>query len=284
MTTSRGAWVDVLMITYARPHYVRTTLPHLLDQADERTRVWLWHNGEDAETLNVVTSHLQHPRVHRFHHSRDNVKLRPPTNWLWSEASGELVGKVDDDCVVADGWIDRLREAHATYAFGVIGAWRFRPEDWRPDLADAKTVNYPGGLRLLRNLWVQGSGYLVPTSVVREVGPLRNKQSFTQWCLAVERHGRPNGWLLPLIQEEHMDDPLSPLSPLRTDADLQRHLPLSAQVHGVTTLAAWNNQMRRSAMLVQGATLDVNAFNSWRAKRRSAVRRLRRAVGMRTTW
>ena len=31
-----------------------------------------------------------HPRFFRFHHSRENRKLREPTNWLWSHAAGRL--------------------------------------------------------------------------------------------------------------------------------------------------------------------------------------------------
>lgn len=284
MTVARDAWVDVLMITYARPDYVRLTLPSLLASVDERTRVWLWHNGGSREVLDVVEEHRHHPRVHRVHHSPDNVRLRPPTNWLWTEAEGELLGKVDDDCVLEPGWVDRLRQAHADHGFGVLGSWRFRPEDLRPDLVAAKTATFPGGHEVLQNLWVQGSGYLVPRSVVRSVGPLRDDQSFTGWCIEVARAGRVNGWLLPFLQEEHMDDPRSPLSPLRTDADLVRNLPLSAQAHGVTTLADWTEQMRRSALVVQQASLDPAVYDGWRARRRRAVRRLQRLVTGRSTW
>lgn len=284
MTTSRDAWVDVLMITYSRADYLRLTLPHLLATADERTRIWLWHNGQDGDVLDVVREHVGHPRVHRFHHSRDNVKLRAPTNWLWAEADGELVGKVDDDCIVEAGWVDRLRAAHASHAFGALGSWRFRPEDFRPDLATPKIADFPGGHRVLRNLWVQGSGYLVPRSVVSEMGPLRDGQSFTQYCIEVARTGRVNGWLFPFITEEHMDDPRSPMSPLRTDADLQRNLPLSAQAHGVTTLEEWTRQMQRSAMLVQAASLDPRAYSGWRSKRRALARRVQRLSGRASTW
>lgn len=284
MTVACDAWVDLVMITYSRPDYVARTLPHLLDTVDDRTRVWLWHNGEDRKVLDVVAAHLDHPRIHRFHHSEENVRLRPPTNWLWAEATGELVGKVDDDCIIETGWVDRLRQAHAAYDFGVIGSWRFRPEDYRADLSEPKTAEYPGGHRLLRNLWVQGSGYLVPTSVVQQVGPLRDDWSFTRWCIEVARTGRPNGWLVPFIQEEHMDDPRSPLSPLRTDEDLRRNLPLSAQAHGITSLADWTEQMRRSALVVQQASLFPGDFTGWRARRRSAARRLQRLVTGRSTW
>ncbi|WP_380165814.1 glycosyltransferase family 2 protein [Jannaschia sp. R86511] len=284
MTTSPDAWVDLVMITFRRAEYVRMTLPHLLSSIDDRTRVWLWHNGDDADVMSVVDQYRDHPRVHRVHHSPDNVRLRPPTNWLWQEAEGELLGKVDDDCMLEDGWVGRLRAAHAAADLGVLGSWRFQPEDYRPDLAGPKTVELPGGVTLLRNHWVQGSGYLVPRQVVEEVGPLREGQTFTRWCLEVARTGRSNGWLLPFVHEEHLDDPRAPHSSLRTDEDLRRHLPLSAQAHGVTRLSDWTDQMRRSALVVQQASLDLSAYDGWRARGRRLARRAQRALTGRSTW
>jgi Glycosyl transferase family 2 len=284
VTVSPHAWVDVLMITCQRPDYVRLSLPHLLDTVDDRTRVWVWQNGDHEETLEVVKSHLGHPRLHHFHHSRDNVRLNPPTNWLWAQATGELLGKVDDDCLVAPGWVDTLRQAHTDHTFGVIGSWRFQPEDYRPELAEPKTEKFPGGHQILRNLWVQGSGYLVPRDVVWRFGPMRPSQSFVKFCLEVARSGLVNGWYVPFIREEHLDDPRSPRSLLRSDADLLARLPLSAQAHGVQTLADWTAQMRRSAYVVQAASLDARRFVGWRARRRSVVRRVQRAIGRRSTW
>lgn len=277
-------WADVLMVTYRRPDYVRRTLPRLLDGVDDRCRVWVWHNGDDEQTLDVVRGCLDHPRLHRFHHSRENVRLNPPTNWLWQESDGELLGKVDDDCLLEAGWTSRLRAAHRDHPFGVLACWRFQPEDYRPDLAERKLAHFPGGHQVLQNLWVQGSGYLVPRAAVRAAGPLRTDDSFTKFCLRVARTGRVNGWLVPFVQEEHLDDPRSPSSPLRTDEDLRAHLPLSAQVHGISTLADWTAQMRRSAELVQSASLDVRALGGWRARRAAVVRRAQRLVRGRSTW
>ena len=279
-----GALADVLMVTHRRPAYLRRTLPRLLDGVDDRCRVWLWHNGDDEETLEVVRAHLDHPRLHRFHHSRENVRLVPPTNWLWQESDGGLLGKVDDDCLLEDGWTTRLRAAHRDHPFGVLGCWRFRPEDYRPDLAQRKLARFPGGHEVLQNLWVQGSGYLVPRAAVQACGPLAASDSFTRFCVRVAATGRVNGWLVPFVQEEHLDDPRSPESPLRTDEDLRANLPLSAQAHGITTLADWTAQMRRSALVVQSASLDARRLSGWRAKRAGAVRRVQRVLTGRSTW
>ena len=99
--------VDVLMITYNRPQYTRLSLQRLLDTAPEDARIWVWHNGTDEETLDVVRSHVGHPRFHQFHQSRENVKLTEPTNWLWRESSGGLWGK---STMILCPWLDKYFE------------------------------------------------------------------------------------------------------------------------------------------------------------------------------
>src|ERR1700741_2603147 len=79
-TEGKMRGIDILMITYDRPEYVRLSLPHLLDSCTDDARVWLWHNGTDAATLAAVEEFRHDPRVHRFHHSPVNAGLREPTN------------------------------------------------------------------------------------------------------------------------------------------------------------------------------------------------------------
>lgn len=276
---------DVLMITYNSPDHVRISLPHLLSTCNETTRVWLWHNGDHEETLSVVEEHADDPRVHRFHHSRENVRLTAPTNWLWSQATGTFVSKVDDDCLPEHGWIERLREAHSVNPdFGAIGCWRFRDEDFEPSSANKKIVQYAAGHRVLRNHWVQGSGYLLRRSLVERHGGLAPGQSFTQYCIALAREGAVNGWLFPFVREENMDDPRSPRTLFRTDEDFRRRMPLTAQALGITTMADWARQEHESALAVQRATLDLRHYSGWRARARGARRRVERLVRGRGSW
>jgi glycosyltransferase involved in cell wall biosynthesis len=110
MTTRNG--IDVLMITYNRPVYTRLALSELLDRSQPDTRVWVWHNGSDPETLAVVESFR--PRLHRFHHSVENVRLTKPINWLFENAQGAYLSKVDDDCIVPEAWdVKLVRRAQA---------------------------------------------------------------------------------------------------------------------------------------------------------------------------
>jgi glycosyltransferase involved in cell wall biosynthesis len=272
---------DILMITYNSPDHVRRSLPHLLETADEHTRVWLWHNGDDAETLSVVERYARDPRVHKFHHSRENVRLTAPTNWLWTTADGAYVSKVDDDCLPEHGWIERLRDMHETNPeFGAIGCWRFLEEDFLPEAAEKKIAEFAGGHRLMRNHWVQGSGYLLPRALVDRAGLLAPGQSFPNYCIELARRGAINGWAYPFIHEDNIDDPRSPNTLFRTDQDFLRRMPLTAQALGIRTIDAWARQEHESAHAVQRAPLDLRYYSGWRAKlrngRRRAVRLLRR--------
>lgn len=280
--TAVVAVVDVLMVTYNRPDYTRTSIERLLDAsavARDTARVWLWHNGVDEETLSITRAFSDHPRVHRFHHSVENLRLRAPINWLWEQGDGDYVAKVDDDCLVEDGWTDRLVAAHESWSgFGVLAAWRFQDEDFIPELSDPKIREFPGGHRILQNLWVQGSSFVMPRQRIIDHGVLKSDQSFTQYCRQLAVAGLVNGWCVPFVREDHMDDPRSPNTGLLSDEDLMEHLPLTAQRNGIRSLRDWEDSIRRSARVVQAAPLDPGRYRGVRKRVANAALRVRRAL------
>ncbi len=270
--------IDLLMVTHARPHYTRLSLPRLLDSCDERTRVWVWHNGMHAETLEVVRANLDHPRLHRFHHSPSNELLREPINWFFEHSDGHLLGFVNDDCLVSDGWVQRLSRAHHDVAqFGVIACWHFPVEDYLPELAQKKTHRFDCGHQLMVNPWVQGSGVIMKRECVDALGvlPTRDK-GFTRYCIRIAAAGWVNGWCVPLVPIDHMDDPRSPHTMLKTDADLERHLPLSAWMRGTRTIEAWTAHLRMSARAIQESPIDPRLYLGVRKKFRRLWTRIKR--------
>lgn len=276
---------DILMITYKSSEYVTLSLPRLLDTLGEEDRVWLWHNGDDEATLEALRPFLSDDRVHRFHHSRENVRLRQPTNWLWQESRATYVSKVDDDCRVSPGWLDTFVDAHRTNPnLGVIGSWRHHEDEFLPELAGHKIVSLAGGHRLMRNLWVQGSGYLLPRERALRLGGIREKESFTGFCIRLAKAGAVNGFYFPFVPEDHMDDPRSPHTLIRTDDDLLTRMPLSARANGVTTVAGWSAQLARSAHTLQTASVDPAAYGGWRRRLKGARNRALRLSGRPTKW
>ncbi|MFO0982793.1 MAG: glycosyltransferase family A protein [Planctomycetota bacterium] len=270
--------IDILMITYNRPEYTRLSLGRLLATCDATMRVWLWHNGTDRATLDVVQSFAHALPVCRFYHSIENQGLRAPTNWLWQNASGAFVSKVDDDCLLPDGWAHQLRQALLDVPqLGVIGCWRFQDEDFIPGLALKKIRTFEHGHQLLQNCWVEGSGYLLRRELVAKFGPLREGQSFTHYCIELALAGLVNGWYYPFIRQEHMDDPRAPHSLLKTDADFRRNMPLSARTFGVDSLATWTRAIRRDAREVQEASVNPRRYVGWRGRVRRYLRQWKHA-------
>lgn len=276
---------DIIMITYRSAGYLHLSLPRLLETVGEQDRVWLWHNGDDEATIEALRPFTKDPRVHRYHHSRENVKLREPTSWLWRESEARFVSKVDDDCLVAPGWLDTFAEAHeANPEFGIIGSWRHPEQDFQPELASKKIQTFAGGHQLMRNLWVQGSGYLMPRAIAERQGLLGADESFTGYCIRAARSGAVNGFYYPFVPEDHMDDPRSPHTLIKSDADLVDRMPLSAKANGVTTVADWTAQLVQSALVLQTASLDPRSYGGWRRKVKSARRRAQLILGRPAKW
>jgi hypothetical protein len=276
----KGQDIDILFISYNRPEYTSLALPRLLETCDETMRVWLWHNGTHVETLKITRSFASHPRVHRFYHSVENLRLLAPTNWLWREGEGAYLSKVDDDCLLPDGWAQTLRRAHQDVPeFGILGCWRFFPEDFVPELAERKIRKFAKDHRVLLNFWVEGSGYLMKRACLVRQAQLLPKDTFTTFCIRRALEGWINGWYYPFIEQEHMDDPRSPHSLLRSDEDLERYMPLSAGTNHVQTLEEWQAQLRRSARLVQDASIDLRQYRGWRPLVRRVRQRTLRLLG-----
>lgn len=280
-----GKIIDILMITYNRPGYTKKALGALLDSCDQTMRVWVWHNGDHQETLDVVNSFRAHPQFYHFEHCPENKRLREPTNWFWQNSDGAFVCKVDDDCMLPEGWAQTLRDAHdANPKFGVIGCWRFYEEDFVPKLANRKIDTFAGNHQIMRNAWVQGSGYLLRRECQKENGLLGENESFPAYCIRAALSGWQIGWYFPFIHEEHMDDPRSPFCEMKSDEDFMANRPLSAINDNVTSLAQWSARVKHMAMLVQRAHPDPKFHTGWRKKFSNLFTRIKNKMGIGESW
>lgn len=276
--------VDVLVVTFQSPERAERCLRTAIDNAASGVRVWIWHNGEHQPTLDVVKRYVDHPVVARFHHSRENVRLRPALNWLFNESNAAFVSKLDDDALIPEGWPLTLVRAHeAVPEFGVIGSWRFLEDDFDPELASWKIEQF-GEHQLLRNLWVEGTTFLMKRECVEELGQLAEDQSFTAYCIELGRRGWINGYYYPFVRYGNLDDPRVPYTLIRTEQEMADRLPLSAKVNGVETIDAWTQQIKRSAYIAQTAQFDPKYHSGWRRYRARAMRVIRRLRGDRRLW
>ncbi|RZU98356.1 glycosyltransferase [Spiribacter vilamensis] len=270
---------DILMITYNRPVFTRLALEQLLRTCDDQMRVWLWHNGTDPETLAVVHDLKDHPSVHSLQVCEENKKLREPTNWFWANADGDYLSKVDDDCLLPEGWGASLRHAlDDAPSLGLVACWRFYDEDFLPEAAEPKIKELPGGHRLMTHHHVQGSGYVMKRAVLDEAGPIRDTESFTHYCWRVAASGWDVGWYFPFIHEEHMDDARSAYYPYHSDEAFLAKRPLTAISKNITSLAEWRARSHRQARILQTDTTPARNLIGWRGLVRRLTIRLRQRI------
>jgi GT2 family glycosyltransferase len=251
-----------------------------LETCDEQARVWIWQNGSDPETLEVVRSLSSHPRVHRFDHSPTNEMLRTPTNWFWENATGDFLCKVDDDCLVPHGWLQTLRRAHDDeQSFGILSCWPFLQEDFIPSVGGRKIERFGGGHEVMRNAWVGGGGYMMKRACREQMGLLGPDESFPRYCLRAALKGWIHGYHYPLLVMAHFDDPRSPHCRFKSEEDFQRYRSLSARRFGTSSLSEAHTRARQAAVEVQKAAVDPRSHCGWRGRINRIVKRLVRSGG-----
>jgi glycosyltransferase involved in cell wall biosynthesis len=267
--------IHVLMITYNRPRYVAISLPRLCASLPEDARLVVWDNASQKETRDILRQYEKHPRVAEIHYNESNAKLRGPTNWFWEKyGNAELLSKVDDDCLMPLGWCETLTKAHADIPeAGALGCWRFPEEDFVPEVAKKKIVTHAGH-QLMRNCWVEGSGYLMKSRMQKQLGPLQDKESFPAYCIRGAAAGYIHGWYYPFLFQDHFDDPRSPHTDYTSEEAFQSHRPLSAGTFSIETLEGWKNRLRHSARSLQEYSYDPSDFVGPKATIKKAIARL----------
>jgi len=259
--------IKILMITFNRPEYTKLSLSRLCDSVPKNAKIVIWDNSSNQETINVIKKFEGHPRIERIIYNKTNDKLRGPTNWFWMNSKdADLIGKVDDDCLVPDNWCEILQQAHIDIPdAGVLGCWRFLPEDFNEEMAMKKIQSFRGH-KIMRNCWIEGSGYLMKRVIIKKIGYLRPKESFTTYCIRAAAKGFINGWYYPFLYQEHMDDPRAEHTGIRTETDFQRLKPLSAINFKIETREAWDERLRKSAQRLQAYSFDHRDHIGFRAK------------------
>jgi hypothetical protein len=156
----------------------------------------------------------------------------------------------------------------------VVGCWSFRPEDHRPELAQKKVIKIGDEHRILQNCWIDGAGHLIKRQCIEERGLLKEKQSFTNYCVQLAARGWINGWYYPFLYMENMNDPRSPYTEIKTEADFQARRGLSATRWGVSSLEESRKRQPLHALKLQTCSTDPRDYLGWRGRWRRLLRRL----------
>jgi glycosyltransferase involved in cell wall biosynthesis len=200
--------IQLVMMTYNRLEYTRLSLSRLLADHSEKFHLIIWDNGSSDGTKEYLNT-IQDLRIVDIVFSERNEGQAYVTNKIWSEANADLVGKVDNDCLVTPGWTKILAQAHEDLPnLGVVGCWHFFPEDFDYERAKHKIRQY-GKHYIFQHPWVDGSALLVKRNVYIEHAPCRENEYLTVFWMRLALSGYINGFYYPLVYQEHMDDPRS---------------------------------------------------------------------------
>jgi len=267
----------LLFLTHNRLAYTKRSAEALLACEGDFT-IWIWDNGSTDGTADFVSSLRTHPRVERVHLSTVNAMQNTPFMWVLDECESPLIGKVDDDCVLPQRWIDPISEALMEHEqLGAIGCWTFWPEDFDETQAVLKIKRF-GRHQVLTNISIGGTGLLIRRQTCRRfllpVG----------FAIPVDQNGMSasgfvNGWYYPLIWAEHMDDPRSPYCMMRSTDGLTDRNALTARRNGHKTASDYEQWIRRDCALNLGQTTEQQ-IRMWRRSRlKKNIRRNFGSVG-----
>ncbi|KOR35909.1 MULTISPECIES: glycosyltransferase family A protein [Planktothricoides] len=238
--------VDLLLITWNRREYLEKTIPNLLSDPSD-FRLYCWDNGSRDGTADLLKS-LQDCRVVQRHFNQENVGQYDPCMWFLQEASSDIVGKVDDDILLPQGWTERIAPMlRKEPKFGMLGCWIFMPEDWDENLAHKNIIELSNE-RVFRTLTVQGQSFLARKEYLIRYKQTLNLPQEKLKCglpvhtLSMSLDGLVSGYPVPLLYAHNMDDPRSPMNVKTKSGTLQSESALSARNRGfqsVEDYTAW---------------------------------------------
>ena len=257
--------IDLVFITYNRLDYTKLALASVLADPTEEFSLSIWDNASTDGTVEYLKNHVRDRRIADIVFSKDNIGQTAAVNEVWGRSKADLVGKLDNDCLVTLGWTRILAKAHQDIAeLGVVACWHFPPEDFNYERAKHKIQTF-NGHQILRHPWTSGTGLLIKRETFEKFGPFESSGTTSYW-LRMALRGYVNGFYFPLIYVEHMDDPRSPHSFLKSEEDFQRYLPLTARNFGVKSLEEWLHWLQKDAYMMQKASFDPKYYIGWRAK------------------
>jgi len=213
--------IDLVFITYNRLHYTKLALRSILANPDEAFTLTIWDNASTDGTVEYLKNEVNDPRIGDIHFSETNIGQTAAVNTIWSRSRADLLGKLDNDCLVTPGWTRPLAQAHLDIEkLGVVACWHFFEEDFDEQRAADKIQTF-GDHRIFRHPWTCGTGLLIKNDTYRRLGPIESK-AMTKYWLNMASAGYINGFYYPLIYQEHMDDPKSRYAAIKNEADFEK--------------------------------------------------------------
>jgi len=271
--------VAIVLVTHNRLEYTKKSISRLLEDPNEEFDLYLWDNASKDETREYLKN-VKDPRIVETVLSKDNQGQTGAMNYVWSKTKAELIGKLDNDCLVTPGWTRIFAEAHNDIKnLGAVACWHYPLDEFNEyAVRKAGKIQTFGDHRIFRHPWVCGSGFIMKKSSFQRQGPWKKGYDVatTYYFLNMALAGEINGWYYPLVLQEHMDDPKSKHSLIKNDQSIQK-------MHDVTfslrTERIYNLKRRwdRREFVLRNLFYDpweAKYYVGWRKKLRRGADRL----------
>ena len=262
--------IDLAFITYNRLDYTKLALASILADSSEEFNLYIWDNASTDGTVEYLQEMVKDKRIKNIIFSKENVGQTVAVNNIWSASKADLLGKLDNDCIVTPGWTRILSKAHEDIEnLGVIACWHFFEDDFNYELAKHKIQTF-GNHKIFRHPWTCGTGLLIKRKTYQELGPIKNKAT-TQYWIEMAKAGYINGWYYPLVYQEHMDDPYSEHSKFKThDFETAYKNSFGFKNREIDNMEKYMNIRKNIIENLMTGSIDARSYIGWRKKLRLA--------------
>ena len=246
----------------------------MLGDPTEEFSLTIWDNASMDGTVEYLKNQLRDPRIADIIFSKENVGQTAAVNQVWRKSKADLLGKLDNDCLVTPGWTLTLVQAHEDIPqLGVVACWHFFPEDFDYERAKHKIQRF-GKHQILRHPWTCGTGLLIKRDTFKRFGPMPGNATTKYW-LSIAAAGYINGFYYPLIYQEHMDDPRSIHSRINSMLFEKAYKDCSGYQTGAFTDPEEYQRLHDEILdnLLTGP-YNPKYYIGWRAKLRRIMRRV----------
>lgn len=228
--------VDLLLISHNRRDYLERTLNQLLN-CSSSFRLFCWDNGSKDGASDIIAS-CNDERIVEKHFCPINVMQAYPTEWFLERSTSDIIGKIDDDTLAPQGWIETIGEAvQNNHELGMVGCWTFWPDDFERNRQKAlKKIVRIGKHKILHNSHIGGSAFLMRKTRANDYFiSHHNGRAFPIDRIKMTEDGFISGWYYPLLVAEHMDDPRSDYCLMNQPEGMNGQAALTAKVRGMTS-------------------------------------------------
>jgi len=266
--------IHLAFITYNRLHYTKKALESILRDKEEDFTLTIWDNASIDGTKEYLQT-IKDPRISEIIYSKKNVGQVEAVNRIWSESNADLLGKLDNDCIVTPGWTRTLSAAHRDIEnLGVIACWHFSEDDFDFNKAKHKIQEF-NGHKILRHPWTCGTGLLIKRETYLENGPIPGNAT-TEYWIKLAKKGRINGFYYPLVYQEHMDDPKSSHTVMKDEENYQRAKNMSITSRQFDTLEDTRRNNEKIINTLLCGRWEVKYYTGWRNMLNKVVRKLKK--------